>query len=144
MVFVELPKFKQKLEELKTITDKWIYFIKEAPNLEIIPDKMENINEIKEALNIANIANLSVKELDELHHIEVFAQDQRGLMIQAKEEGRKEGQIDLILHILKQKLGEISPDLITSIENLSSEKLAELSVAIFDFKTVDEVSNFLS
>ncbi len=37
MVFVELPKFSKKLEELETITDKWIYFLKEAPNLEIIP-----------------------------------------------------------------------------------------------------------
>lgn len=32
MIFVELPKFPKKLEELETITDKWIYFVKSAPS----------------------------------------------------------------------------------------------------------------
>ena len=29
LVFVELPKFTKTLEELETVTDKWIYFVKE-------------------------------------------------------------------------------------------------------------------
>ncbi len=59
MVFVELPKFHKSLEELETITDKWIYFLKEAPSLDIIPDKMGEVAEINRALSIANSANLS-------------------------------------------------------------------------------------
>jgi hypothetical protein len=35
LFFVELPKFHKSLEELETITDQWIYFMKNAPSLEI-------------------------------------------------------------------------------------------------------------
>ncbi len=71
MVFVELPKFNKTLEELETIADKWIYFLKEAPSLEMIPDKMGEVEEINRALTIANRANLTEKELEDLHHQEV-------------------------------------------------------------------------
>ncbi len=87
MVFVELPKFNQKLEELETITDKWIYFLKEAPNLEIIPSNLEEVAEINKALSIANKANLSRKELEDLEKREMFVLDQQGSLIKAKEEG---------------------------------------------------------
>ena len=30
LIFVELPKFKKTLSDLKSLTDKWIYFLKEA------------------------------------------------------------------------------------------------------------------
>ncbi|WP_365671119.1 Rpn family recombination-promoting nuclease/putative transposase [Okeania sp. SIO3I5] len=43
MIFVELPKFQKKLEDLETISDKWIYFMKEAPNLEVIPTSLAEI-----------------------------------------------------------------------------------------------------
>jgi predicted transposase/invertase (TIGR01784 family) len=39
--FIELPKFKKGLSELETIAEKWIFFIKEAPNLEVIPEKCQ-------------------------------------------------------------------------------------------------------
>ncbi len=35
--FVELPKFKKTEEECKTLSDKWIYFLKNADDLKIIP-----------------------------------------------------------------------------------------------------------
>nr|WP_229424254.1 Rpn family recombination-promoting nuclease/putative transposase [Moorena producens] len=46
MVFVELPKFTKQLEELESVIDKWIYFIKEAPSLEIIPDNLREIPQL--------------------------------------------------------------------------------------------------
>ncbi|WP_337906923.1 PD-(D/E)XK nuclease family transposase [Iningainema tapete] len=33
LVFVELPKFKKELNELETLTDKWLYFLKSANKL---------------------------------------------------------------------------------------------------------------
>ncbi|MFP4009083.1 MAG: Rpn family recombination-promoting nuclease/putative transposase, partial [Spirulinaceae cyanobacterium] len=33
LVFIELPKFTKELDQLETITDKWIYFIKSARSL---------------------------------------------------------------------------------------------------------------
>jgi predicted transposase/invertase (TIGR01784 family) len=51
--FIELPKFNKKLNELETILDKWIYFIKEAENLEMIPKEFESKEEFIEAFKIA-------------------------------------------------------------------------------------------
>ena len=92
MIFVELPKFSKTLEELETITDKWIYFVKSAPSLEVIPTNLAEIEEIEKALNIANMANLSRKELEEVHKREVFLEDRAGQIILARQEGREEGR----------------------------------------------------
>ncbi len=143
MVFVELPKFKQKLDELETISDKWIYFIKEAPSLEMIPKSMEKIKEIKQALNIANLANFTEEELDELHHQEVYLEDQRGSIIRATREALEVGrqsQIKLIVNILEGKLGKIPTDLLDSLQNFSEQQLQELSVVIANINSFDDLN----
>ncbi len=66
LIFVQLPNFKKTLSELETLTDKWIYFIKEAAVLEEIPPTLKEVPEIEKALNLANEANLTVKELEAL------------------------------------------------------------------------------
>jgi hypothetical protein len=53
LVFAELPKFSNDLDELETLTEKWLYFIKKARNLDIVPEKMEAVPEIKKAFEIA-------------------------------------------------------------------------------------------
>lgn len=40
--FIELPKFNKKESDLKTIIDQWVYFIKNAENLEVIPENTED------------------------------------------------------------------------------------------------------
>jgi predicted transposase/invertase (TIGR01784 family) len=49
LVFVELPKFSKGLEELETLTEKWIYFLKTARSLDTVPEKMGAVPEIKKA-----------------------------------------------------------------------------------------------
>ena len=51
--FIELTKFKKLAKDLTDITDKWIYFIKEAENLDVIPSDL-NDNGLKEAYQDAN------------------------------------------------------------------------------------------
>ncbi|MEA1916840.1 MAG: Rpn family recombination-promoting nuclease/putative transposase, partial [Campylobacterota bacterium] len=50
--FIELPKFEKELHTLNCILDKWIYFIKNASNLSMIPSQYENIKEFKEAFDV--------------------------------------------------------------------------------------------
>ncbi len=146
-IFVELPKFNKELEELETIADRWIYFIKNAPNLEIIPQKMSEIPAIEKAMTIANQANLSVKELDELED-EIFSiiekeeaitvAKQKGL-----EEGEKTGEIKLIKRLLSKRFGEIPEYIIDNLESLSNEKLEELGELILDFDRIEDISSWL-
>jgi len=63
LIFVQLPNFKKTLSELETLTDKWIYFIKEAAVLEEIPPTLREVPEIEKALNLANEANFTVEKL---------------------------------------------------------------------------------
>lgn len=40
--FIELPKFNKTVSELTTLVDKWIYFIKNAENLTVIPPNIDD------------------------------------------------------------------------------------------------------
>ncbi len=91
LVFVELPKFNKELENLKTIADKWLYFLKTARKLETVPETMSSIPEIKKAFEIANIANMSPSELEDLEKREIYIHDQRNAIKKAKKEGREIG-----------------------------------------------------
>jgi predicted transposase/invertase (TIGR01784 family) len=49
LVFIELPKFNKELSDLVTLTDKWIYFLKNTSNLEMVPETMGTVPEIERA-----------------------------------------------------------------------------------------------
>jgi len=146
-IFVELPKFKKMIEELYTLTDKWIYFIKDAPSLEVIPPMFREVPELDKAMTIANPANLSVEELEKLRKREVFLEDQRGFIVKAKQEGRVEGRVEegirWTLRLLERQFGSIPPAIINQIQNLSVEELDGLGDAILDFNDLEELSAWL-
>ena len=103
LIFIELPKFKKSLEDCQTIEDKWIYFIKNARGLDVIPKNADST--IKEAYSIANRANLSKEELELQEKREEFLFIQKSSMEkakrEAKEEGREEGREE------GEKIGEV-------------------------------------
>ncbi len=68
LIFVELPKFNKEIDDLDTLTDKWIYFLKNAISLEIVPENLMSVPEIQKAFEMANQANFSGEELDDLSH----------------------------------------------------------------------------
>ena len=77
LIVVELPKFTKTLDELDSLTDKWIYFIKEAANLDVIPPAFRQVPELDKAMNMANQANLTVEEVEELRQRELFLEAQQ-------------------------------------------------------------------
>ncbi len=89
LIFVELPKFKKDIDELRDIKDEWIYFIKNAGSLEYIPNNLDK--EIKKALDTVNEANLTKDELEAQHKRKEFISIQRLAILKAKNDGRKEG-----------------------------------------------------
>jgi len=84
------------LSELTSLSDKWIYFIKEAATLDAIPESLGEVSEIELALNIANQAKMTVEELETVDQRGMLLQDEKGRIAyakeEAKEEGRKEGK----------------------------------------------------
>ncbi|NEP79231.1 MAG: Rpn family recombination-promoting nuclease/putative transposase [Okeania sp. SIO3B3] len=144
LMFVELPKFNKELSALETLSDKWIYFIKSASNLEVIPESLESVSEIEAALNIANKANLSNEELEELEQEEKLIRDKKGQISFAINQGIGIGVVKQILRQIRRQLGEIPPEVQTQIEELSLEKLDILGEEIFDLATIADLENWLT
>ncbi|NEQ39693.1 MAG: Rpn family recombination-promoting nuclease/putative transposase [Okeania sp. SIO3I5] len=149
LVFVELPKFKKSLEELETLVDKWIYFIKETDSLEVIPESLGEVSAIEKALNIANEINLSPEELELLEKRAIMAQDETGKILLAEEKAEKKGRIEeaiaLIMLLLKERFIEVPEDEIASqLESLSLEDLENLVKAVLKFNNIDDLSNWLA
>ena len=126
LVFVELPKFSKGLEELETITDKWLYFLKTARKLDTVPDKMGAVPEIKKAFEIANQANLSREELEDLEQREIYIHDQRNAIKRALKQGREEGRRETQIEIAKQLLDVLDEELISQKTGLSIEEIKQL------------------
>ncbi|NER06194.1 MAG: Rpn family recombination-promoting nuclease/putative transposase [Okeania sp. SIO3C4] len=147
LIFLELPKFKKDLSELNSLTDKWIYFLKEANRLDSIPENLGEVSEIEKALNIANRINMTVEELDIVERRAIAMQDERGRIIYAKEQGEEQGRlieaIALIMRLLKKRFGEIPATISNQIENLVLEYLEILTEDILDFNSLENLEIWL-
>jgi predicted transposase/invertase (TIGR01784 family) len=130
LVFVELPKFKRSLDELETLSDRWIYFLQHAPDLETVPATMAEIPEISQAFAIANKAGLNREELDEQHRQSFFIHDQRGVAVKATEEGIKQGLKQGVeqqqLETARRSLSLLDDATISQITGLSIEDIQQL------------------
>ncbi|MEG4232694.1 Rpn family recombination-promoting nuclease/putative transposase [Microcoleus sp. Pol11C3] len=147
LVFVELPKFNKKLEQVENLIQSWIYFIKNAPELDEIPDKLASVPEIKTAFNIANRSTLNLDELASLEKREMFFEDQRGAVIKGMQEGRQEGLIEgqtaLIMRQIARRTGEIPPETKTRIRQLSLQQLQDLGEILLDFTSQEDLIAWL-
>ncbi|MEQ9000160.1 MAG: Rpn family recombination-promoting nuclease/putative transposase [Coleofasciculus sp. B1-GNL1-01] len=143
LIFIELPKFSKTLSELKSLSDKWIYFIKEAATLDAIPDNLGEVREIELALNIANQAKMTVEELDVVDRRGIMLQDEKGRITYAKEEGKLMEAIALIRRQLKKRFGEINIAITSQIEALSIEELERLGEDFLDFNSLADLDYWL-
>ena len=91
LVFVELPKFHQALNQVEGLTEQWIYFLQNARQLESVPASMKNVSAIQRAFTAANQSNLSREELEDLENREMFIHDQRNAIVKGTKQGLAEG-----------------------------------------------------
>ncbi len=92
LVFAELPKFQRQPEEVETLTEQWLAFLKYARELHEIPPAMAGVGALCQAFELANQATLNAEELDRLEKSEAFVADTFRTMEQEREEGRQEGR----------------------------------------------------
>ena len=128
LIFIELPKFNKQLDELETLTDKWVYFMKNAPCLEIVPSTMETVSEIQQAFAIANETNLNPQELEDLEKREMFIQDQHGVLLKGIEEGLAQGMQQGMQQGMREKALEIARQLLNVLDNQTISQTTGLSV----------------
>ena len=89
LIFIELPKFKKGLNELKNLKEQWLYFLKNADSLTMIPKEFDN--SIQKALNTVNEAGMSKEELEMQHKRKEFISVQKLAILKADKDGFKKG-----------------------------------------------------
>jgi len=131
----ELPKFTKTEQELETIEDKWLYFLKYAKRLKAVPSVIRE-QAIKDAFDIANELNWSKQELEIYEKRAFYIQDeiqrvnfgyQQGLEKGEKkgvEKGIKQGSEKEKLIIAKNMLSmRLSVEQIAQATGLSEEEI---------------------
>ena len=90
-----------ELDELKTLTEKWVFFIKNAENLEVTP---ENINDegLKSAYEEANVQTWTQEELDAYEYAFMREEDERARLDKAEQKGEEKKEIELIIEMVKE------------------------------------------
>ena len=121
--FIELPKFSKELKELDTILDKWIYFLKHAPDLTIIPKEYDSIKEFKDAFSIATQTTWDKKELEVYEYVSLKEIDELNALKTAERKGEKNKAIEIAKKSLKQGL---DIETIKAITGLSQKEIEGL------------------
>ena len=75
--FIELPKFVLTEDKLETLTEKWIYFIKNAESLKIVPNNVDDIG-LQNAYQDANQHTWTKEELAAYDYVFMREADERG------------------------------------------------------------------
>ena len=91
--FIELRKFGKRAEELRTLTEKWIFFIKNAENLEVIPENVDDEG-LREAYKDADKHSWKKEELIAYDNASIAEQDERGKLTAAENKGKMEGKME--------------------------------------------------
>ncbi len=121
--FIELNKFKIELSECDNILKKWIYFLNNTYNLEIVPKEFNDIKEFKSAFEIANKITWNKEELEVYDYVSLREADDINAMkfavVNAKNEGIEQGirnnNIEVAKNSIKQKMDNKTISLITSL-----------------------------
>ena len=137
--FIELPKFIKQEDALDDMADKWIYFIKEAGNLEHIPESLE-IEPYKHAFEIANVAGMSREELDSFEAASIILQDEKGAVEAAWDKGKIEGEKTLLIRLIERKWGGLKPDIKERLNRINSpEELEALGEKVITSNCVEDL-----
>ena len=89
-IYLEMPKFRKREEELETLFDKWMFVLK---NLATLLDRPAALQErvFKRLFETAEIARFSESEIRDYEESLKNLRDLGNVLNTAKEEGRKEG-----------------------------------------------------
>lgn len=120
--FIELPKFKKSATELDSIIDQWIYFIKNAENLEVIPENLKDEG-LKFAYEDADKHNWTKAELEAYDYVLMREQDDRGRVTFAIDKELKQVAKNFInLKLSNEDISKGTGLSIEQIEELRKEK----------------------
>ncbi len=122
--FVELPKFNKNEEQLEGVIDKWVYFVKNAGSLSMIPKSAELTPGLNEAYNQASLFSWSKEELDVYEYRRMEETSDRYKMQEEYEKGIEKGIEKRNIEVARNlKLAGVATDVIMQVTGLSREEI---------------------
>jgi len=112
-----------------------------------IAQKIEQISDSREQSNLAAstaiLAGLVLNKdiIQQLLRKDIMKESV--IYQEIKEEGRQEGEANLVLRLLNRRIGGISAELSANIQSLSLENLENLGEALLDFQSVEDLEQWL-
>lgn len=146
-IYLEVPKFNKKENELITELDKWLYFLKYLSNLENIPNVFSNEMFLK-AFGIAEMLNMDKESRIEYEGSLKAYLDLKVILDESFDKGKLEGELEkaksYIKKLLEKKIGDIPENLKIKINDCNDISIIDtISDKIFDFNSIDEVYSLL-
>lgn len=134
IVVVELEKFNLELEEVHSVFDMWLYFLRHADELQEVPEKMAKIKEIASAFKAAKLANLKADEQIELEKREKYALAEEANLAWAREEafeiGLEEG--------IEQGIEKVVLRMLVRGNLTHAEIAAEVGLSLSEIEQIDK------
>lgn len=126
MIYLEMPNFTKREDELTTLFDKWMYAIRHLADLSVRPAKLQEriFTHLFEAAEIAKFTPTDNYEYQEsLKNL----RDWNNVMETSKEEGRAEGRDERSREVARRMRGlKFDTAVISRVTGLSSEEIEGL------------------
>jgi len=137
-IYLEMPKFNKKIEELSTRFEKWMYVLKNLKRLDSLPDKLRE-KVFEKIFSVSEIAKLSNEEYKQYIVSLNAYRDIKNSIDTARDEGKAEGLAEGIekgiekgeklktIEIAKNaKMLGLSIEQIHQLTNLSIEEIGQI------------------
>ena len=124
--FIELPKFNKREQELKSLVEKWVYFIKNAENLTVMPSGLDDEG-LKSAYTEADQHTWKKEDLEAYSYSRMRETDEKAEKMLVEQKAAQRRNIEIAKKLIKRKLTneEIAED-----TGLNLEQIQELRVDI--------------
>ena len=128
--FIELPKFQKREQELTSVLEQWIYFIKYAEDLKIIPESLTATPEIVAAFEVAEQHRWTTEEIEVYEYWQMEEAGHKDALETAKRDGRLEGKLEEKRAIAQKLLAaDIDRNTIAQVTGLSHTEIAQCGQA---------------
>jgi len=128
--FVELKKFDKQLDQLDHDFDKWVYFFKNAENLQTVPTQLKTHKAINEAFDILERSNWTLQDLAVYEKSLDLLRERFSQIMTAREEGelkgRLQGDFEARYNVAKQLLDVLDVETIAQKTGLSIAEVEKL------------------
>jgi len=123
MTYIQMPLFTKTEKELKTRQEKWLYFLKNLPDLKHIPAILKKEKVFKKAFHITELAAMPEKERNRYEHDLHEYWSYLSTLDKAATDAKTERSAEIALKMKKKGL---DTDLIVEMTGLSLSEIKRL------------------